>query len=210
MMETLQFFWDLIVHLDQHLAIFIQNYGFWVYALLFLIIFCETGLVVTPFLPGDSLLFIAGSLAAIGKMNPFLLGLLLIMAAFLGDNTNRLIGKHLGLKLFKNPHSKIFRQKYLHMAQAFYAKHGAAMLVFARFVPIIRTYAPFVAGMTAMSWGQFARYCLLGGVAWVGSMVSLGYFFGNLTIVRENLTLASIFIVFASVGIPALIHRFKK
>ena len=158
---------DFILHIDQHLVHLSAQYGPWIYAILFVVIFCETGLVVTPFLPGDSLLFAAGGIAAIGGMNIHVMVLLLLAAAILGDAANFMIGKYFGQKLFANPDSKIFRRSYLEKTHAFYEKHGGKTIIIARFVPIVRTFAPFVAGMGDMHYGTFIRYNIIGAVLWV-------------------------------------------
>lgn len=179
---------DFVLHIDQHLAVLSAQYGTWIYAILFLIVFCETGLVVTPFLPGDSLLFAAGAMAAAsnGALNVHMMVAVLLAAAILGDAVNFAIGKYFGEKWFANPHSRIFKQEYLHKTHAFYAKYGGKTIVLARFVPIVRTFAPFVAGMGKMNYGQFLRYNILGAFAWVLGLTYLGYVFGNLPIVQDN------------------------
>lgn len=209
-MELLATLWDFLVHLDQHLRAFAQEHGVWIYALLFLIVFCETGLVVTPFLPGDSLLFVAGSVAAIGSMNVHLLVVLLIVAAILGDNTNYWIGRYIGPRVFKRDDSWFFKRTYVDLANSFFARHGGKTLIIARFVPIVRTYAPFVAGVGRMSMGRFVAFNVVGGVVWVTSLTYAGYWFGNLPWVKENLTLVIIGIILLSLMpgiIEALRHR---
>ena len=188
-MEFFSFIIDFILHIDQHLTELAAQYGVWIYGILFLIIFCETGLVVMPLLPGDSLLFAAGSIAAIGKMNIHLMVVLLIIAAILGDAVNFMIGKYFGAKLFANPDSKIFRRAYLNKTHAFYEKHGGKTIIIARFVPIVRTFAPFVAGMGNMNYGQFIRYNVIGAVLWVVLFSYAGYFFANIPVVKNNLGL---------------------
>ncbi|MBM3395017.1 MAG: DedA family protein [Betaproteobacteria bacterium] len=202
--------WDFLVHLDQHLRAFAQEHGVWIYALLFLIVFCETGLVVTPFLPGDSLLFVAGSVAAIGSMNVHLLVVLLIVAAILGDNTNYWIGRYIGPRVFKRDDSWFFKRTYVDLANSFFARHGGKTLIIARFVPIVRTYAPFVAGVGRMPMSRFVAFNVVGGVVWVTSLTYAGYWFGNLPWVKENLTLVIIGIILLSLMpgiIEALRHR---
>lgn len=196
---------DFILHIDEHLTQLSAQYGVWIYAILFAIIFCETGLVVMPLLPGDSLLFAAGSIAAIGGMNIHLMVLLLIIAAILGDAVNFTIGKYFGEKLFSNPHSKIFKQSHLHKTQNFYEKHGGKTIILARFMPIVRTFAPFVAGMGRMHYGQFFLYNVIGAVIWVTSFSYLGYFFGNMQIVKDNLSLVLMAIIVLSI-LPAVIE----
>ncbi|MCX9457921.1 DedA family protein, partial [Vibrio cholerae] len=183
-MGLLQTMFDFILHIDVHLAAMVATYGIWIYAILFLIVFCETGLVVTPFLPGDSLLFVAGTLAATGQMNPHTLVALLIVAAILGDAVNYSIGRLFGQRLFSNPQSRIFRQAYLERTHAFYERHGGKTIILARFVPIVRTFAPFVAGMGKMSYRHFALFNVTGGIVWVTAFVYAGYWFGNMPVVK--------------------------
>lgn len=189
---------DLILHLDVYLDLLVNNYGPWIYAILFLVIFCETGLVVMPFLPGDSLLFIAGAVAAGGGMDPVLLGALLMLAAILGDSTNYVIGRTAGEKLFSNPNSKIFRRDYLQKTHDFYDKHGGKTVTLARFLPIIRTFAPFVAGVAKMPYPRFFGFSVLGTILWVGGLVTLGYFFGNVPFIKKNLSLLVVAIILLS------------
>ena len=189
---------DLILHLDVYLDLLVNNYGPWIYAILFLVIFCETGLVVMPFLPGDSLLFIAGAVAAGGGMDPVLLGGLLMLAAILGDSTNYVIGRTAGEKLFSNPNSKIFRRDYLQKTHDFYDKHGGKTVTLARFLPIIRTFAPFVAGVAKMPYARFFGFSVLGTFLWVGGLVTLGYFFGNVPFIKKNLSLLVVAIILLS------------
>ena len=204
-MEFFSFIIDFILHIDQHLTELAAQYGVWIYGILFLIIFCETGLVVMPLLPGDSLLFAAGSIAAIGKMNIHLMVVLLIIAAILGDAVNFMIGKFFGEKLFANPNSKIFKQSHLQKTQQFYAKHGGKTIILARFIPIVRTFAPFVAGMGHMTYHHFLAYNVIGGVLWVTIFSYLGYFFGNLPIVKDNLSLVLVAIIVLSI-LPGIIE----
>jgi len=192
---------DFIRHLDRHLDVVIQNFGTWTYALLFLIIFCETGLVVTPFLPGDSLLFVVGAFAARGSFDVWILALLLTGAAIIGDSVNYLIGKYLGDKL---SHSRFVKKEYLEKTHRFYEKYGGKTIVIARFVPIVRTFAPFVAGIGNMSYRYFLTYNIVGGVLWVGLLVFSGYFFGNTPIVKENFTTVIFIIIFVSI-LPGII-----
>jgi membrane-associated protein len=199
-LELLAFFWDLLVHLDRHLGELVAQFGPWVYAILFAIIFCETGLVVTPFLPGDSLLFVAGGLAALGGMNVHLLVVLLVAAAILGDAVNYAVGRYLGRHLFTDRASRFLNPRHLERAHAFYERHGGKAIVIARFVPIVRTYVPFVAGMAEMSYPRFAFYNVAGALLWVVSLCYAGYFFGNLPFVRQNLTL----IIFGIIGVSLL------
>ncbi|KAE9645538.1 DedA family protein [Pseudomonas sp. PB106] len=195
---------DLILHLDVYLDLLVNNYGPWIYAILFLVIFCETGLVVMPFLPGDSLLFIAGAVAAGGGMDPVLLGGLLMLAAIMGDSTNYVIGRTAGEKLFSNPNSKIFRRDYLQKTHDFYDKHGGKTVTLARFLPIIRTFAPFVAGVARMPYPRFFGFSVLGTILWVGGLVTLGYFFGNVPFIKKNLSLLVVAIILLSL-IPMIL-----
>jgi membrane-associated protein len=189
---------DLVLNLDQHLQAFTQEYGLWVYALLALVIFCETGLVVMPFLPGDSLLFIAGAVTAMNGMDPWLLGLCLFIAAGLGDSTNYWIGRRYGLRLFSNPDSKIFRRDHLRRTEVFYAAHGAKTVTLARFFAVLRTFAPFVAGLSRMPYPRFVAFSLFGSLLWIGSLLTLGYLFGNVPVVRDSLGLmiVGVFVLF--------------
>ena len=196
---------DFILHIDQHLAALSAEYGVWIYAILFLIIFCETGLVVTPFLPGDSLLFAAGGIAALGEMNIHLMVALLLVAAILGDAVNFAIGKYFGARLFANPDSKILRRPYLDKTHAFYEKHGGKTIIIARFVPIVRTFAPFVAGMGNMHYGRFIRYNIIGAILWVVLFSYAGYFFANIPLVKNNLALVLAAIIVISV-LPGVIE----
>jgi len=198
---------DFILHLDKHLSVIIQNFGVWAYLLLFLIIFAETGLVVTPFLPGDSLLFAAGTFAAIGSLNVILLFVILVAAAILGDTTNYSIGKFLGNMAFEK-YPKIFKKGYLDKTRHFYEKYGAKTIILARFLPIVRTFAPFVAGVGKMSYLKFLTYNIVGGIAWVGIFVFGGYFFGNIPIVRENFTIVIFIIIFLSF-VPGVIEFWR-
>lgn len=179
---------DIVLHLDAHLLALVEAYGVWVYGILFAIIFCETGLVVTPFLPGDSLLFVAGTIAASGAFDVHALALLLVLAAALGNTANYAAGRWLGARYFTREGSRWLNPRHLRRAHAFYERHGAGAVVISRFVPIVRTYVPFVAGLGAMSPGRFAAYNALGALAWVGSLVYGGYFFGNIPWIRANLT----------------------
>lgn len=206
-MEFIQFIIDFILHIDVHLAELVAQYGVWVYAILFLILFCETGLVVTPFLPGDSLLFVAGALAALpsNDLNVHTMVFLMIVAAITGDAVNYTIGRLFGEKLFSNPNSKIFRRSYLDKTHAFYARHGGKTIILARFVPIVRTFAPFVAGMGHMSYRHFAAYNVIGALLWVLSFTYVGYLFGDLPVVQENLKLLIVAIIFLSI-LPGIIE----
>ena len=200
-MEFIRFVIDFILHIDVHLAELVAQYGIWVYAILFLILFCETGLVVTPFLPGDSLLFVAGALASLpsNDINVHVMVALMVTAAILGDAVNYTIGRVFGEKLFSNPDSKIFRRSYLEKTHQFYEKHGGKAIVLARFVPIIRTFAPFVAGMGKMSYRHFAAYNVIGALVWVLLFTYAGYLFGNVPIVQNNLKLLIVAIIVVSI-----------
>ena len=195
---------DIILHLDVYLDMLVNNYGPWIYAILFLVIFCETGLVVMPFLPGDSLLFIAGAVAAGGGMDPVLLAGLLMLAAIMGDSTNYVIGRTVGERLFSNPNSKIFRRDYLEKTHDFYERHGGKTVTMARFLPIFRTFAPFVAGVARMFYPRFFMFSVLGTILWVGGLVTLGYFFGNVPFIKSNLSLLVVGIILLSL-VPMII-----
>ncbi|CAM3696860.1 Protein DedA [Pseudomonas reidholzensis] len=189
---------DLILHLDAYLDLLVTNYGPWIYAILFAVIFCETGLVVMPFLPGDSLLFIAGAVAAGGGMDPVLLAGLLMAAAILGDSTNYVIGRTAGERLFNKPNSKIFRRDYLQRTHDFYDRHGGKTVTLARFLPILRTFAPFVAGIAHMHYPRFLTFSVVGSLLWVGGLVTLGYFFGNVPFIKQHLSLMVVVIILLS------------
>lgn len=191
-------FLDVVLHLDVHLLKLVAEYGVWIYAILFAIIFCETGLVVTPFLPGDSLLFVAGAIAATGEMNVHVIFGLLAAAAFLGNAVNYSIGRFLGSRLFRNPKSRFLNPKHLESAHAFYERHGGKAVVISRFLPIIRTYVPFVAGMAGMHARDFVIYNAAGAIAWVGGLTYAGYFFGNIPLIKGNLTAIIVGIVVVS------------
>ncbi|WP_413725129.1 DedA family protein [Sodalis sp. RH16] len=209
-MELIHFVVDFILHIDVHLAELVAQYGIWIYAILFLILFCETGLVVTPFLPGDSLLFVAGALAALpsNSLDVHLMALLMACAAVLGDAVNYTIGRLFGEKLFSRPDSRIFRRSYLDKTHGFYARHGGKTIILARFVPIVRTFAPFVAGMGHMSYRHFALFNIVGGVLWVALFTYAGYLFGDLPVVQSNLNLLIVAIIVLSV-LPGLIEVWR-
>ncbi len=206
-MEMIQFIIDFILHIDVHLAELAAAYGPWIYAILFLIVFCETGLVVTPFLPGDSLLFVAGALAAMGEMNIHAMVALLICAAIIGDGVNYAIGRYFGEKLAAR-YPKLIRPEYLAKTHVFYEKHGGKTIILARFVPIVRTFAPFVAGIGKMGYRHFAFYNVTGAILWVTSFGYAGYFFGNMPIVKKNLTLLIFGIIFVSI-LPGVIEFWR-
>ncbi|MFN0316974.1 MAG: DedA family protein [Burkholderiales bacterium] len=207
-MDLITSFFQVLVHLDQHLFDFAQQYGAWIYGLLFLIIFCETGLVVTPFLPGDSLLFVAGAVAGIGAMNVHLLVVLLILAAILGDNTNYWIGRFIGPRVFRRDDTWFFKRSYVDRANAFFEKHGGKTLIIARFLPIVRTYVPFVAGIGKMPYQRFLPFDILGGFIWITSLTYAGYAFGNIPWVKKNLTLVILGIIFVSL-LPGIIETLR-
>ncbi len=204
-MELLTQLMDVVLHLDQHLQALVASHGAWIYLILFLIVFCETGLVVTPFLPGDSLLFVAGTVAAAGGMDIHLLVLLLVIAAVLGDAVNYGVGHYIGPRIFSHSESRWLNPKHLQRAHDFYEKYGGKTIIIARFVPIVRTYAPFVAGAASMTYSRFALYNVSGAVLWVTSLGYAGYFFGNLPVIKNNLTLVIIGIIILSI-LPGVIE----
>jgi len=206
-MDFIKSFLDYFLHLDDNLKIILENYGTWTYAILFLIIFVETGLVIMPFLPGDSLLFVAGSFAALGNFNIGLLILLLIIAAVLGDNTNYFVGKYLGNHAIKWKFrgKPLVNPKYIEKTEKFYEKYGVKTIILARFVPIVRTFAPFVAGVGEMKYSRFLPYDILGGILWVGIATLAGYWFGQMEVVKENFELVVIGIIFISI-LPIIIE----
>ena len=208
MTELLRAGIDVILHLDRHLHTVIQDYGVWTYLILFLIVFCETGLVVTPFLPGDSLLFVTGALAAAGGMDIFTVMAVLVSAALCGDNVNYWIGRWAGPRVFHYKESRWFNPKHLERTHAFYEKHGGKTIILARFIPIVRTYVPFVAGIGAMPYLRFLAFSIAGALVWVVSLCTVGYFFGNLPIVKNNLTLVIIGIVLLSIS-PGIVAWLK-
>ncbi len=200
-MDLIRFLIDFILHIDVHLAELVAQYGVWVYAILFIILFCETGLVVTPFLPGDSLLFVAGALASLetNDLNVHMMVLLMLIAAIAGDAVNYTIGRLFGERLFSNPNSKIFRRSHLDKTHQFYEKHGGKTIILARFVPIVRTFAPFVAGMGHMSYRHFALYNVVGALLWVLLFTYAGYFFGTIPMIQDNLKLMIVGIIVVSI-----------
>lgn len=208
-MESINYFIDLFLHLDKHLNDLIVIYGMWSYAVLFLIIFAETGLVFTPFLPGDSLLFAAGALAATGAFNLPLLFVLLVVAAILGDTVNYWVGDYFGLKLFKKENARFLKKEYLDRTHKFYEKHGGKTIIIARFVPIVRTFAPFVAGVGSMTYFKFISYNVIGGIVWVAIFVFGGYFFGNLPFVKSNFSVVIIAIILISI-LPGVVEYFRN
>lgn len=204
-MEFLHSALDFVLHLDTHLADIISQYGVWTYAILFLVIYSETGLVVAPFLPGDSLLFASGALAASGSMEIFIVYPLLICASVLGDSTNYTIGYNFGHKFLANRNSRIFKREYIEKTQGYYEKYGAKTMVIARFVPIVRTFAPFMAGVGKMKPRTFVTYIIIGATLWVSVCMLTGYFFGNLEIVKKHFGLVVIAIIIISV-LPAVVE----
>lgn len=211
-MELIAQFIDIVLHLDKHLSVLVQQYGLWIYAILFVIIFSETGFVVTPFLPGDSLLFVAGALAALGEGGMDIMTLIGVLAAgaILGNMVNYQVGRYLGPKVFHWEGSRFFNKAALEKTHAFYEKHGGKTLVISRFLPLFRTFAPFVAGVGAMDYLRFTLFNLIGGATWVVSLCLAGYFFGNLAWVRQNLSLVIVGIIAVSLlpmAIGYLQHR---
>ena len=199
---------DFILHVDQHLLEFVRDYGILIYAILFLIIFVETGLVVMPLLPGDSLLFAAGAIAATGAMDPVLLSILLFIAAVMGDSLNYQIGRYIGPRVFSMK-LRFIKRDHLLKTQSFFEKHGGKTIIFARFLPIIRTFAPFIAGVSHMQYSRFLMFNVIGGAAWILSFVWLGYFFGNLPVIKDNFT----YVIFAIIGIsmlPAVLEMLRQ
>ncbi|MBK6398831.1 MAG: DedA family protein [Bacteroidetes bacterium] len=207
-MELAEKFLDFFLHLDKHLLTIVTDYKNWTYLILFLIIFCETGFVITPFLPGDSLLFTAGAIAALGVLNIWLLVVLLCVAAILGDSVNYGIGKFLGSKVFEK-NFRFINQKHLLKARSFYEKYGGKTIIIARFVPIVRTFAPFVAGVTRMNYSSFILYNIVGGIVWVLTCSFAGYFFGNIPVVKENFSIVIISIIIVSI-VPIIIEFIRN
>ena len=206
-MEVIKFLIDFVLHMDEYLKVIITDYGTWTYGILFIVIFLETGFVVTPFLPGDSLLFAAGTFAALGALNPFYLFLLLSVAAVIGDTVNYSIGAYIGPKAFSGE-IKFLKKEHLDKTQKFYEKHGGKTIILARFIPIIRTFAPFVAGIGTMKYRDFVLFNVIGGISWVAFFIFLGYFFGNIEFVQKNFELVIFAIIFISF-IPPVLEFFK-
>ena len=207
-MELIASFIDVVLHLDRYLQGWVAEYGAFIYVILFVVIFCETGFVVTPFLPGDSLLFVAGAVAAGGGMDIHALFAILAVASFSGDNTNYWIGRYAGPKIFRRKGSLLFNPAHLERTSRFYEKHGGKTVLIARFVPIVRTFAPFVAGMGHMAYQRFLFYSFAGAILWIGSLTYAGYFFGNLPIVKDNLSLVIIGIVVLSI-MPGVVEYLR-
>ena len=197
-METIRQFIDVILHVDRYLVVILRDYGTLTYLFMFLLIFCETGLVVTPFLPGDSVLFALGALASLGSLDPWLLFGLLAAAAIIGDSVNYAIGAKLGPAVFKKEDSRIFKKEYLDKTHAFYEKYGALAIIVGRFMPIIRTFVPFVAGIGKMGYFHFFSYNVIGGIIWVAIFLGGGYFFGSMPFVKENFSLVALGIIVVS------------
>lgn len=212
-MELMQYLFDFILHIDVHLGEIIRSYGLWAYAILFIIIFCETGLVVTPLLPGDSLLFAAGTFAATGSLDIWWLCVLLSVAAIAGDTVNYWMGAYVGPRVFSGEKTRFLNREYLERTHQFYERYGGKTIIFARFVPIIRTFAPFVAGIGSMTYGKFISYNIIGGIMWILVCVLAGYYFGNLVFVKKNFSLVILAIIIISV-LPGVIeflrHKLKK
>ncbi len=211
-MDFIAFLIDFILHIDAHLSALVLEYGVYIYAILFLIVFCETGLVVTPFLPGDSLLFVVGALAATGAMDIYTATVTLVAAAIIGDNVNYWIGRQIGQRVFSWKNGRFFNRDSFNKAHAFFEKHGAKALIMARFVAIFRTFMPFTAGVAAMTYRRFLLVDVLGGLLWVISLTQLGYWFGNIPVIKENLEIVLLAIIVISL-IPAalaLLQRWRK
>ncbi|MEN6331138.1 MAG: DedA family protein [Smithella sp.] len=208
-MDIIIYLVDFFVHLDKYLPVIIQSFGVWAYVIVFLVIFCETGLVVAPILPGDSLLFALGSIAALGALNLELLLILLCIAAIAGNTVNYTIGHFLGPKVFHYEDNRFFKKEYLVKTHKFYEKHGGKTIIITRFMPIVRTFAPFVAGIGAMTYTKFTLYNVVGGVAWVCSFLLGGYFFGNIPSVKNNFTLVILAIIIVSI-LPGVIEYWRR
>ncbi len=208
-MEFIKFIIDFILHIDDHLVELSSQYGLWVYAIIFLIVFCETGLVITPFLPGDSLLFATGTIVVLpgSGLDIWIMGLVVITAAILGDTTNYHVGKYFGKQVFKKP-SRFIKQEYLLKTQAFYEKHGGKTIIYARFIPIIRTFAPFVAGIGVMNYSRFITYNVVGAVLWAVLFLGAGYLFGNIPFIRNNFSMVIIAIILISL-LPVFLELIK-
>lgn len=208
-MDIIFYFIDFFIHLDKYLPVIIESFGVWAYVIVFLVIFCETGLVVTPVLPGDSLLFALGALAALGALHIEALLILLCIAAIAGDTVNYSIGHYIGPKVFHYEDGRFFKKKYLVKTHEFYERHGGKTIIIARFMPFIRTFAPFVAGVGAMSYAKFIVYNIIGGVTWICAFLLGGYFFGNIPSVKENFTIVIVAIIIISV-MPGFIAYFRQ
>jgi len=209
LLQLVKFLFEFIIHIDVHLSEIIRSYGVWTYLILFLIIFCETGLVVTPFLPGDSLLFAAGTFAARGDLNVMWLCILLSIAAVLGDTVNYWIGSFVGPKIFHKEHVRFLNKEYLDRTHQFFEKYGGKTIIIARFVPIIRTFAPFVAGIGSMTYWHFISYNVVGGIVWITAFVFAGYYFGNIPMVKSNFTMVIFAIIIISI-LPGVIEFVRQ
>jgi len=208
-MELIITFIDFFIHLDRHLLWLIQQYGFWVYLIVFIVVFCETGLVVTPLLPGDSLLFGLGALAGLGDLDVLWLFILLAIAAIAGDTVNYFIGQYIGPRVFHTGTSRFFNREHLEQTHRFYEKYGGKTIVIARFMPIVRTFAPFVAGIGAMTYSRFIFYNISGGIAWVAVFIFGGFHFGNIPAVKNNFTLVITAIIFISI-LPGIVEYWRQ
>lgn len=208
-MDLIQLFIQFVLHLDKHLNLLVQQFGIWTYLILFIVIFCETGLVITPFLPGDSLLFALGALAASKILNLELLFPLLILATLIGDSVNYWAGYFLGPKVFQREKARFLNRKYLEQAHQFYEKYGGKTITIARFIPIIRTFAPFVAGIARMNYWRFLLYSFFGGVFWISLFIFGGFYFGNIPFVKQNFTVVILAIIGVSV-VPALVEIIRS
>lgn len=208
-MDIIKFLIDFVLHIDEHLVDLTNQYGIWIYAIIFIIVFCETGLVVTPFLPGDSLLFAAGAIIALpeSQLNIFIMGAVVIVAAIVGDTTNYHIGKAFGDTVFKKE-SRFIKKEYLLKTQAFYEKHGGKTIIYARFIPIIRTFAPFVAGIGVMNYKKFISYNVFGGILWTILFLGAGFLFGNISFIKNNFSLVILIIIAISL-VPVFLELFK-
>jgi membrane-associated protein len=209
LMELIYYLIDFILHVDKHLTEIIKDYGNWTYLILFFIIFCETGLVVTPFLPGDSLLFVIGTLGAANALNFQLVLILLIIAAIGGNTTNYFIGRFAGEKILSMKNSRLIKKEHLDKTHVFYEKHGGKAIIISRFMPILRTFAPFVAGLGEMNFIKFTIFNAVGGISWVASFLFAGYFFGSIPFIKNNFTYVIFGIIFVSF-LPAIITWFKS
>ncbi|EHJ49012.1 SNARE associated golgi family protein [Solidesulfovibrio carbinoliphilus subsp. oakridgensis] len=207
-MDFLMHLVDIVLHVDKYLNAIAADYGTWTYFILFMIVFCETGLVVTPFLPGDSLLFATGALCGGGVLDPNIIFGLLVAAAFIGDNLNYWIGRRVGPAVFEREKTRFFKKEYLLKAHAFYERHGGKTVILARFVPIVRTFSPFVAGIARMTYAHFLAYSIAGAVIWVAIFVYTGYFFGNLPFIKKNFSVAILVIIFISI-LPGIIEYIR-
>lgn len=208
MLELIKFMIDFIIHIDEHLHTIILDYGFWTYAILFAIVFAETGFVVTPFLPGDSLIFAAATFAAKGSLNPWLLFLVLATAGIIGDAVNYAIGNYIGPRVFSD-NIRFLKREHLDKAHDFFEKYGGKAVILARFMPIVRTFVPFIAGASSMTYAKFGLYNIVGAIAWVGSFTALGYFFGNLPFVEDNFTYVIFGIIILSI-LPPIIEILRE